>query len=346
MCILLLTAVTTDAVDVMSSPSSSSSTNSSPHAAALADAAAAFDGLRLEDAAKKLSVLLDDPTTAPKIRASAWLLLGLTRAGQTEEAQAITAFTEALKLEPALDVPDDASPKVKELFALVRAQGAGLPASPTREPGATAASAKASSSPLDLDVPAILRIASAERAAERLEYDQAVEELQIVVADPQVSDEVKMKAHLLAGSIKRVTGNNAEARLHFMWVLRRNKDAVLVGPNAEAPKVQFFFELIREEVLLAQPTVTAVTSIDNPEMKPAWGALVGGGVGLLGITAMAVGGGIALANDIVVADVTQATEARRAARQSGIIGLGVASVGIILGGIGAGLMAMEMTPAD
>lgn len=79
-----------------------------------------------------------------------------------------------------------------------------------------------------------------------LEYERAADELLIVITSPDATEEQLIEANLLAGIVKRVLGNNTEARLHFLYVLKRRPETTL--DSSRSPKIRTFFDLVREEV--------------------------------------------------------------------------------------------------
>lgn len=76
-----------------------------------------------------------DPTKTPEQRAICHIYVGVTLAELREDADAIAAFEEAVKADPAATLPLDASPKVKEMLRTARANvaAAGAPV-PGAEP--------------------------------------------------------------------------------------------------------------------------------------------------------------------------------------------------------------------
>lgn len=82
-----------------------------------------------------------------------------------------------------------------------------------------------------------------------LEYERAADELLAVITSPDATEEQLIEANLLAGIVKRVLGNNTEARLHFLYVLKRRPETTL--EKGRSPKIRSFFNLVREEVGVA-----------------------------------------------------------------------------------------------
>lgn len=124
------------------------------------------------------------------------------------------------------------------------------------------------------------RLQTAETAAANLEYGVAIEELQILLADASASADEKERAHLLAGTVQRITGNDVQARLHFASALKHNPQATLTCPGSDSPKVQVFFQLVRDEV---------VAPVDD---SPPWATIAGGTLGGVGLAAIVAGGAL------------------------------------------------------
>jgi len=95
-----------------------------------------------------------------------------------------------------------------------------------------------------LDVDA--EISRAELAYRELELEAAAQILTGVLAYEQTTPTQRFYGHLLNGMVHRILGNDTDARLSFLYVLRRSPNAELL-PDAP-PKVQTFFELVRDEV--------------------------------------------------------------------------------------------------
>jgi hypothetical protein len=87
----------------------------------------------------------------------------------------------------------------------------------------------------------------AEQAYQDMEYTLANTILLGIIATPTATPEERVKTHLLNGTILRIMGNDVEARLSFVYILRKNPEAQL--PAETAPKVRNFFELVRQEIL-------------------------------------------------------------------------------------------------
>lgn len=128
---------------------------------------------------------------------------------------------------------------------------------------------------------------------DKLEYEAAVDELVIAADSPDASPEQRVEANLYAGIANRVLGKDVDAKLNFVFVLKNDPTARL--PEGTAPKINNFFELVRQEVEL-----TRVRPAPPPAPVPeeGLGVLVwlGGavlGVGTVGavLAAAAAGGG-------------------------------------------------------
>lgn len=141
--------------------------------------------------------------------------------------------------------------------------------------------------------------AEARAAEEALDYDIATDLWMTVISDPATDDELKLEAHLRAGLLQRIRGNDTAARLHFRYVLARDPDHQL--PPDTTPKVTGFFELVREEVRMEQralrnrpPSYDAgarAAPTEEPELPLlAWIAVGTGAVLLVGGLGAAGGG--------------------------------------------------------
>ena len=107
--------------------------------------------------------------------------------------------------------------------------------------------AGAPGAPAPVESPSVAeRIARARQALDNLEYESAALELTLAASDPRATDTERVEANLLAGVAERVLGRDTDARLHFLYVLRRAPDTRL--PDDVGPKILAFFELVREEV--------------------------------------------------------------------------------------------------
>ena len=156
------------------------------------------------------------------------------------------------------------------------------------------------------------------RALEMLDYDVAAFELSVAATDPSADDAQRIQAHLYAGIAQRVLGNDTEARLHFIYVLRHAPSTEL--PAAQPPKIQMFWELVRSELSLdahrdaASPSTARSRPRDRPtedaadpsaaeageSPSTAWlGPVLGISAGALGVGALvfaSVGAGFGLAS--------------------------------------------------
>ncbi len=136
------------------------------------------------------------------------------------------------------------------------------------------------------------RIARARSALDSLEYEAAALDLSLAAADARATVQERLEANLWAGVAQRVLGHDTDARLHFLYVLRRMPDATL--PDDVGPRVLSLFELVREEVRgearAAPPPAAAEPArpLDAPPIAPmllgggALLAVVGGGLAVLG----------------------------------------------------------------
>jgi hypothetical protein len=116
----------------------------------------------------------------------------------------------------------------------------------------------------------------------------------------------KIEDHLRAGIARRIVGDDAMARLHFIYVLRRQPARTLDAD--QPPRILDFFELVRDEVRPAPaPTPAPPGPDDAPPPAPppvvAPGAASGGawwGVGVSGGLAIAAAMGGAVAGFLAV----------------------------------------------
>ncbi|MDP2343054.1 MAG: hypothetical protein Q8O67_19010 [Deltaproteobacteria bacterium] len=125
---------------------------------------------------------------------------------------------------------------------------------------------------------------SARNAERELQYEAATQTLLELFTAADVSEDELIEGHLLAGSIERVLEHNAEARLHFLYVLRHRVAWVL--DDDVPPRVRAFFERVRAEVLQERAHARAAASkpasadafvVDVPAVRPipavAWTGL-------------------------------------------------------------------------
>src|SRR5207248_11545105 len=93
------------------------------------------------------------------------------------------------------------------------------------------------------------RIAHGQALLDALEYDAAGEELEALATDGgDVSDDVRLRAHLLAGVAHHISGKDTDASLDFRYVLLRAPTTTL--PSDTPPKVRVFFDAINQELAL------------------------------------------------------------------------------------------------
>ncbi len=113
------------------------------------------------------------------------------------------------------------------------------------------------------------QLAAGQAAYEALEYEAAAFEFMSVMIDPVATDEERLQAHLGAGIANRVLGKDTDARLNFLYVLKRRPTYTL--PPDTPPKVQFLFEAVRQEVLgspVPQPAVAPRPPSDKNDDHP------------------------------------------------------------------------------
>ena len=106
------------------------------------------------------------------------------------------------------------------------------------------------------------RIARGRAAMENLEFETAAEELTIAAIDSGASDDERIEANLYAGIANRILGNDVEAKLNFVYVLKNQPNVQL--PDSTTPKVRNFFELIRQEVELTRVRAPAPAETRRP----------------------------------------------------------------------------------
>lgn len=178
----------------------------------------------------------------------------------------------------------------------------------------------------------------ARTAEAELDYQAAKRLLAGVFTRADVADDELMEAHLLAGQIERILGNDVEARLHYLVVLRR--DATVVLPDGTPPKVLSFFELVREEVKGEQQAEAKLTP-PPPEAAPPppteaglpVAPVVAGIGGLLAI----IGLGTGVTGELLFAQQDAAFDDRVAGRNVALAGWGTAALGAVVGVTGAAL---------
>lgn len=111
------------------------------------------------------------------------------------------------------------------------------------------------------------RLAKGKALLAELEYEDAATELMLLANDASAPQDVRLQAHLLAGTAFVVLDRPTEARLAFQYVLRREPDTTL--PPDTAFKIVSFFELCRDEVesmnrLAARPAEPAHAAAPPP----------------------------------------------------------------------------------
>lgn len=186
------------------------------------------------------------------------------------------------------------------------------------------------------------RLRRGEGQAARLEYESSFHTLQNLVADLSDDDPLMVRARLSAGCVAIVLGRTPEARLHFAWVLERDPAAQLVGPDADSPKIESFFEEVRDEVRERDERTRAahgrnqffgLGTMTAPDVHNALWLGVVAATTASAVSAIA-GTSLALYHDGVAGDLGQGTIARRQAQESGRLWLGVGLSSLALGGAG------------
>lgn len=188
-----------------------------------------------------------------------------------------------------------------------------------------------------------------EQALAALEYEAAAYELMLAATDPAATDAQKVRANLLAGVAHRVLGRDLDARMNFRYVLLRAPDTRL--EEDPSPKVQLFFESVRQEVqaeraaqAVAAPPAPPASPPAAPPMPPGPGAaaIAGAVVGGLGLVAFLGGGGGLAFAEVSLADPTRPGVERSGLRSLGMwsaLGAGAGALLAIGGGVLIGLDA-------
>lgn len=109
------------------------------------------------------------------------------------------------------------------------------------------------------------RLANAQAELEELEYEQAAYELSVALSDPRMTDDQRFRANLMAGIANRIIGRDVDARLNFLYVLRRDPDVKL--PASAPPKIRTFFDLVREEVRGGGGDGSSALALQEPAIK-------------------------------------------------------------------------------
>ncbi len=178
------------------------------------------------------------------------------------------------------------------------------------------------------------RIDRAQAALAALEYNEAADDLLLVLADPAATDAQKLRANMIAGIANRVIGRDVDARINFRSVLEHDRDARL--PDGTAPKVAAFFEMVRQEleadraaVPAAPPTPSAPPAADKAAAIPFAGLTAGAGV-----VAVAAGVSGVVAAELTAADPTALGADREAAIEGGRVFVALTAVGVAAAAVG------------
>lgn len=200
------------------------------------------------------------------------------------------------------------------------------------------------SAPASRDAEKRLHVGNAQAAA--LEYEASLQTLQSLVVELSDEDPVMVPARLSAGCVAVVMGKDELARLHFLWVLKRNPDTPLTGPDSDSPRLQSFYGALRKEAIKnrVENGERASTSEALPANQQDKAIEENESVIWLGLAgASAVGGAVTftsallvLINDTVVANPNQPAHVRREAQETGRmwLGLGLSSLALTLLGVG------------
>jgi hypothetical protein len=157
----------------------------------------------------------------------------------------------------------------------------------------------------------------AQAEADGLDYEPALRRLERVLRTLPDDDPIAVRIHLAAGCLAVILEYEDDARAHFAWVLERDPTKVLEGPSASAPKIQAFYEDVRDDVM-SRRTGGVVGAI----------AIAGGAVAILG-------GASAAFHDGIAGDRDASLRERRDAQTTGLASLAVAGIGVaaaIIGG--------------
>lgn len=173
---------------------------------------------------------------------------------------------------------------------------------------------------------------AARRAEADLDYGTARALIDAVLANDQATPVERLHAHVLAGQIERTAGNDGLAREHFLVVLRAEPTWAL--PAEVPPKVAMFFELVRQDVVAEQLVVVAPPAPAAVAAPPIAGIVVtsvAGAAVVAGVVVGALGEG-------QFAQSSASWDARSAGRTMALAGWSTATVGVVLGAVGAALL--------
>jgi hypothetical protein len=202
------------------------------------------------------------------------------------------------------------------------------------------------------------RIARGRAACDALEFDVAALELGLAARDSRATEAERLEANLWAGAAHRVLGQDTDARLHFLYVLRREPGRP--APADFAPKIADFYALVREEVTMSTTSPAPASAPPEPPPPtgpglPAIGAVGGSALVLVGSAAVVVGAGPWFAHDAARtallqaaqegSDGTEAANRQAAARESWeswggplVVGGAIAAaLGVVAAGVGGAL---------
>ncbi|MFH1812169.1 MAG: hypothetical protein ABIJ09_25760 [Pseudomonadota bacterium] len=102
----------------------------------------------------------------------------------------------------------------------------------------------------------------AKKAEADFEIERALELWLAVIADDSITDGERFEANLRAGHLARTLERDAQARMHYLYVLRRSPTFQL--PVETGPKLRGFFELVRQEVVREPPPGAAAPTETEP----------------------------------------------------------------------------------
>ncbi len=206
-------------------------------------------------------------------------------------------------------------------------------------PAASSTTSPAAPAAVDPSAKGAELLERAKKAERELEYPQAKTILVELFSTAGVSEDALIEGHLLAGAIERVLENDTEARLHFLYVLRR-RPAYVLAEDAP-PKVRNFFELVREELKAEQKPEPTKAPETTPAPAPKETSLVGPIVAGLGGAVAVASLATAMVGESTFADAKADFKDREGGRTLALAGWTGAAIGVGVGVAGAVLWVSE-----
>ncbi len=165
------------------------------------------------------------------------------------------------------------------------------------------------------------RLDHVDRLVAELEYEQAREELLLLLDRDDLDDQTRLEANMKAGIVQRIIGHDVDARLHFINALTIDPDVTL--PPGQPPKIRTFFELVRREWEATRPPPEPVVHEPLPRSGSGmrwW--LVGGGAVLAGVALVVAVAAVGAAawGEVTFTDPKERTYTRRTARTVAVAG--------------------------